>query len=110
MKLGTYIKTFRRKQKTYQKDLALRIMITPQYLNDLENNRREPSDSVLQKLSDALGFDLDFGYLLIGKLPPDLRGTPTKDKMAKAYKIMRGNSKSPVRAVKPLESNPDEGE
>jgi len=90
MKLGNYIRIFRKKEQVYQKDLAYKIMITPQYLNDIENNRRSPSDAVLQHLSEALGFDLDYAFLLIGKLPPDLRGTPLKSQMEKAYKIMRG--------------------
>lgn len=89
MKLGSYIRTFRKKQGVYQKDLAYKVMITPQYLNDIESNRRSPSDTVLQHLSEALEFNLDFAFLLIGKLPPDLRGTPTKSRMEKAYKIMR---------------------
>jgi len=89
MKLGSYIRLFRKKQEVYQKDLAYKIMITPQYLNDIENNRRSPSDAVLQHLSETLGFDLDYAFLLIGKLPPDLRGIPTKRQMTQAYKIMR---------------------
>lgn len=90
MKLGSYIKSFRKRKSIFQKDLAYQIMITPQYLNDLERNRRDPSDSVLQRLSGALSFDLDYAYYLLGKYPPDLRGTSTKVNMARAYKIMRG--------------------
>ena len=90
MQLGTYIKTYRHRKKQLQKDLAYRAMITPQYLNDLEKNRREPSDETLKRLQEALGFNLDYAFLLIGRLPPDLRDNPSKDRMTKAYKILRG--------------------
>ena len=91
MKLGTYIKAARTRKHILQKDLAIKIQITPQYLNDLENDRREPSDATLQRLSAILGLNSDYAYMLVGKLPPDLRRTVTKGKMAKAYRIMRRN-------------------
>lgn len=89
MTFSTYIKLARERKGLYQKDVALQVQITAQYLNDLERGRREPSDAVLCHLADTLGFDTDFAYYLVGKLPPDLRDGLTKSRIEKAYRLLR---------------------
>src|SRR3984893_8603990 len=65
------------------KDLAARVLredeeaISPQYLNDIEHDRRSPSsDRTVQQFADALGIDRDWLYYLAGRFPEDvLRGS-----------------------------------
>lgn len=62
------------------KDLASKVLredeepISPQYLNDIEHDRRSPSsDRMVQQFADALGIDRDWLYYLAGRYPDDLR-------------------------------------
>src|ERR1700732_2997838 len=61
------------------KDLASRVLredaeaISPQYLNDIEHDRRSPSsDRMVQQFADALGVDRDWLYYLAGRFPEDV--------------------------------------
>ena len=63
-----------------QKQLAQKIRredgesISPQYLNDIEHDRRSPSsDRMVQQFAEVLGMDVDWLYYLAGKFPADLR-------------------------------------
>lgn len=63
-----------------QKDLANEIQredgqgsISPQYLNDIERDRRSPSsDFMIQQFAKALDLDADYLYFLSGKIPADV--------------------------------------
>ena len=62
------------------KELAARVRreddepISPQYLNDIEHDRRSPSsDRMVQQFADALGIDRDWLYYLAGRFPDDIR-------------------------------------
>lgn len=62
------------------KDLAAKVLredeepISPQYLNDIEHDRRSPSsDRMVQQFADALGIDRDWLYYLAGRWPKHLR-------------------------------------
>ena len=63
-----------------QKELAGKILredgksISPQYLNDIEHDRRSPSsDRMVQQFAEALGMEADWLYYLAGRFPADLR-------------------------------------
>ena len=70
-----------RKEKGWaQKDLAARILredgeaISPQYLNDIEHDRRSPSsDRMVQQFAEVLDIDPDWLYYLAGRFPEDVR-------------------------------------
>jgi len=70
------------------KDLAGRIRreddgetISPQYLNDIEHDRRSPSsDHMVKQFADALGIDPDWLYYLAGRFPEDIRGKKLSEK------------------------------
>lgn len=62
------------------KDLASRVLredgdaISPQYLNDIEHDRRSPSsDRMVQQFAEALTIDQDWLYYLTGRWPADVR-------------------------------------
>jgi transcriptional regulator with XRE-family HTH domain len=69
------------------KDLASRVLredeeaISPQYLNDIEHDRRSPSsDRMVQQFADALGIDRDWLYYLAGRFPEDVRNKKLSEK------------------------------
>ena len=90
MQLGNYVKKKRKQLGLRQLDFAYQLQITPSYLNDIEHNRREPSDEVLQRLVGALGLNLDYAFYLIDKYPLDLRGNKSEDKVKRAFMLLRG--------------------
>jgi transcriptional regulator with XRE-family HTH domain len=80
------------------KDLASRILredeepISPQYLNDIEHDRRSPSsDRMVQQFADVLGINRDWLYYLAGRFPDDVRGRNlTEKEVSEAMVAFRG--------------------
>ncbi|ABB76111.1 transcriptional regulator, XRE family [Nitrosospira multiformis ATCC 25196] len=78
---GSYIAEARKKLSMSQKELAARILreedgqpISPQYLNDIERDRRSPtSDHLIQQFAKVLQIDADYLHYLSGKLPEEIR-------------------------------------
>ena len=77
---GRAISQARKTRGWSQKELAQKILredgesISPQYLNDIEHDRRSPSsDRMVQQFAEVLGMDVDWLYYLAGKFPADLR-------------------------------------
>ncbi len=78
---GSYIAAARKKIQLSQKQLAEKILreederpISPQYLNDIERDRRSPtSDHLIQQFAKVLKIDADYLHYLSGKLPEDMR-------------------------------------
>ena len=83
--LGQAIIAARKKNGVSQKDLAAAVQkedgtgsISPQYLNDIEHDRRSPtSDHLIREFARALGVDEDYLFVLAGKIPEDLRMAAT---------------------------------
>ena len=80
------------------KDLASHVLredaeaISPQYLNDIEHDRRSPSsDRMVQQFADALGIDRDWLYYLAGRFPEDVRDKKLSEKqVVEAMVAFRG--------------------
>ncbi|HUY96346.1 MAG TPA: helix-turn-helix transcriptional regulator [Verrucomicrobiae bacterium] len=96
MTLGQTIAAARKQREWTQKDLATRtlkedgIAISPQYLNDIERDRREPSAYVLDQLARELDLNPDSLHFLVGQVPPDIvRGDASRDRVAAAVKAFR---------------------
>ena len=77
---GRAISQARKAHEWSQKELARKIRredgesISPQYLNDIEHDRRSPSsDRMVHQFADVLGIEVDWLYYLAGKFPADLR-------------------------------------
>ena len=78
---GRYIADARKKLQMSQKELASQIRreeddapISPQYLNDIERDRRNPtSDHLIQQFAKVLKIDADYLNYLAGKLPEEIR-------------------------------------
>ena len=52
--LGIPIKKYRKQKGIKQSELANTIGVTPTYISALENNRKEPSISLITKICEAL--------------------------------------------------------
>lgn len=78
---GQTIARARKGKAMSQKDLAGLILkeedgaaISPQYLNDIEHDRRSPtSDHLIRQFAAALKLSEDMLFFLAGKIPDDVR-------------------------------------
>ena len=77
---GSAISGARKAKGWALKDVAARVRredddpISPQYLNDIEHDRRTPSsDRMVQQFAEALEIDLDWLYYLADRWPKELR-------------------------------------
>lgn len=102
MTLGRAISEARKKLNLSQKELAGAIKkedgaaISPQYLNDIEHDRRTPSSFVMEQFAKVLRIerDKDWLYFLTGSVAPDLTdGEADREAVVKFYKAFRKNLK-----------------
>lgn len=97
MTFGETIAGARKDRGVSQRELAMRIVkedgaaISPQYLNDIERDRRNPpGDHLLEQLARELDLDKDYLYFLAGKFPSDVRAASRSPKqVAAAFKAFR---------------------
>ncbi len=81
MTFGQAIAKARKVKGLSQKELAALVVkdeeggaISPQYLNDIEHDRRSPtSDHLIKQFAKVLGEDEGYLFVLAGKIPDDLR-------------------------------------
>lgn len=98
---GSVISNARKKKKLNQKQLAEKIIredgdpISPQYLNDIEHDRRSPSsDHMIKQFSKALGIKADYLHYLNGRFPETERKKQlTPQQFEKAIVAFRENCK-----------------
>lgn len=97
MSFGRVIAEARKKCGLSQKELAAKIVkedgeaISPQYLNDIERDRRRPSsDHMIEQFSKALGVKREILHYWAGTLPRDIKEKQTDEaKVIKAYQAFR---------------------
>lgn len=100
MTFGQLIAQARKQASLSQKDLALQIRkedgspISPQYLNDLERDRRNPpSEHFLKQFAQVLHIPDDYVFFMAGQWPEDLRhpdGTLRQpDEVVAAFRAFR---------------------
>jgi transcriptional regulator with XRE-family HTH domain len=94
---GRYIYETRKAMGLSQKQLAEKVereeggSISPQYLNDIEHDRRSPSsDHMIQQFARALEASTNYLSYLAGRVPAPLRQAnmtpPQVDKWVAAYR------------------------
>ncbi len=97
MTFGQIISANRKKHGLSQKDLAQLVVkedgspISPQYLNDIERDRRNaPPEYLIGRLAAVLQLDSDYLYYLAGQIPEDLRaGGHSQEKVQEAFVAFR---------------------
>ena len=97
MTFGQQISEARKGLGLSQKDLAASITkedgqsISPQYLNDIEHDRRNPpSEDMIYQFAKKLKIEVEILFYLTGKIPEELqRGTKEKEKIVAAYQAFR---------------------
>lgn len=99
---GQIIAEARRKAGLSQKQLASMVTkengvpISPQYLNDLEHDRRNPpSDYLIPQFARALNLEPDYLLLAAGKVPHDIRaiGVAKPEVVEEAFRLFRKGQK-----------------
>lgn len=83
---GSYISKRRKELGLSQKEVASKILreedhkpISPQYLNDIERDRRNPTSShLIQQVAAVLKEEADYLFYLAGTIPDELRSLPKK--------------------------------
>lgn len=79
LSFGKTISKARKEKSINQRSLAERIIkedgkpITPQYLNDIEHDRRVPSSDIVTKLAEILEIPAEYLEYLAGRIPEDWR-------------------------------------
>ena len=98
MTFGRAISKARKALGMSQKELAARVVkeegggaISPQYLNDIEHDRRSPSSGhLIRQFSGILDIPEDYLFALAGHLPDDLRtDARDQDKVVQAFANFR---------------------
>ena len=97
MTFGNQIAEARKALGLSQKDLASKITkedgepISPQYLNDIEHDRRNPpSEDMIKQFAKQLKLQVEILFYLSGKLPEDLQNPSVEqEKIVAAYQAFR---------------------
>ena len=93
---GKTVSNARKEKEINQKQLAELIKredgvpISPQYLNDIEHDRRIPSSEVIVQIAEMLRLDADYLHYLAKKWPEDVpSGTAKPDEVRKLMLAFR---------------------
>lgn len=95
---GRAIASGRKQLQLSQKELAKKILkeedsepITPQYLNDIEHDRRSPSSNhMVKQFASVLNISPDVLYWLAGRVPGDLvQRNVSSERIDKAFAAFR---------------------
>ena len=71
---GSFIAETRKLKNQSQKELATQINISPQYLNDIEHDKRSPSSpQLIEQIAAALEIDPDYLSYLAGRIPEEVK-------------------------------------
>ena len=100
---GYFISRARKAKELSQKELSRLILredgtpISPQYLNDIEHDRRSPSsDHLVTQFAQVLEIDPDYLYYLADRFPEDIRNSGLSQKeVSELMMAFRGNPSKP---------------
>jgi len=93
--LGQVIREARIKREMTQKDLAAKVRkedgtpIAPQYLNDIEHDRRSPAEFVARQIANELELDADILIFLSGSIPRDIVQKASEATVQEAFRVFR---------------------
>lgn len=97
---GQYISTARKALGMSQKELAMNIKredgkpISPQYINDIERDRRTASsDHLIQQFAAILDLDANYLHYLNNRWPIEIRNTLSDTQFNKRMRAFRTGQK-----------------
>ena len=61
--------------------------ITLQYLNDIENNRRTPSEHIIKQISQVLNIPVEYLYVYAEMFPKGMDKNASKEQIVTAFKL-----------------------
>lgn len=71
---GTFIAETRKSKSQSQKELAVLLGISPQYLNDIEHDKRSPSSpQLIEQIAAALQIDPEYLSYLAGRVSEEVK-------------------------------------
>jgi transcriptional regulator with XRE-family HTH domain len=90
---GNVIAETRKKKNISQKELATKLGISPQYLNDIEHNKRNPSSQqLIDQIAETLEIEREYLCYLAGRLPDEIINLNLdKDSFQTAWVAFRKN-------------------
>jgi len=103
---GEMVSKARKRLGLTQKQLTERIKrkdledtnISPQYLNDIEHDRRVPSTDVILQLASELDLNADYLHFMARKWPEDISASSVKqDQFQQLMVALRGGGKGTHR-------------
>lgn len=105
MSLGRVIAKARKKKGLSQKELASRVLkedgepISPQYLNDIEHDRRSPSGNyLLGQFARVLDLSHEYLHYLVDSWPEEVRDAAgTEEEFLAAFRAFRSTLKGKGR-------------
>jgi transcriptional regulator with XRE-family HTH domain len=95
---GSHVAARRKELGLSQKELAALILreedqkpISPQYLNDIERDRRNPtSEHLIKQFAKVLEEEADYLFFLAGTIPDELRQKPrSKEEVVELFAAFR---------------------
>ena len=100
MTFGSVVAEARKSKNLSLKELAALILkddgtpISPQYLNDIEHDRRHPPSDLIMYFAEALDIPIATLFAYVGELTPEVRdelrqAAPSPDTVDRAYKAFR---------------------
>lgn len=83
---GEFVSLARKAKGMTQKQLTEKVKredgdsISPQYMNDIEHDRRSPSSEIILQLASVLDLNPDYLHFLAGRWPGDVSPESMKEK------------------------------
>lgn len=105
-KFGQVIRDRRRQSELTQQEVAKRIGTSTPYVGHLEAGKRHPSDEIVTRLADALGFDRRELFFLANPKAKELLNPADPDKASSAWEEFRRDDKlRRIHNINPREMN-----
>lgn len=93
MKIGNSVSFFRSKNDLTQKELAKEVGIDQSYLSQIENNKKQPSTKLLEKICSVLNITLPI--LLVNSIEQ----SDVKDEKKELYNALYPTVKSMINQI-----------
>jgi transcriptional regulator with XRE-family HTH domain len=91
VRFGQMIRNRRRQSNLTQEQVARQVGVSTPYVGHLESGKRHPSDEIVTRLADALGFDRRELFFVANPRARNLFNSPDKKDGQTAWEEFRGD-------------------